>query len=363
MLTIDHIRAGAPLAAEGRTVAGGQGSEAATIDRILDAAYAFWRSKLLFSALELDLFTLLAEAPLDLATLAARAGLHRRGARDFLDALVALGFLRRDGEGRYGNAPDSDRWLDRNKSCWLGGLLLHLNARHYRNWDRLTQALRSGEPQSGALATGSYHALYADAATQTLFLHGMSAGSLLAARALAAKFPWTRYRTVIDIGTAEGCVPAEIARAHPHLQGGGFDLPAVEPAFVAYIRTNGLSERLRFYAGDFLADPLPPADVLVMGRILHNWDLATRKLLLRKAYQALSGAGALIVYDPLIDEGRTTPHGLLSSLNMLLETAGGSEYTAAECRSWMEEAGFTDISIEPLGDMHSAVIGIKRRSE
>jgi SAM-dependent methyltransferase len=364
MLTIDHTRAGARLADEGRTACSGGGAaalhtDAATPDRILEAGYAFWRSKLLFSAVELDVFTLLAEAPLDLDTLAARAGIHRRGARDFFDALVALGFLRRDGAGRYGNQPDSNRYLDRDKPAYIGGLLLHLNARHYRNWGSLTQALRTGMPQSGALATGSYPALYADSATQELFLRGMSAGSLLAARALAAKFPWQRYRTFIDIGTAEGCVPVEIARMHPHLAGGGFDLPAVEPAFLAYVRDHGLSDRLRFYAGDFLRDALPHADVLVMGRILHNWDLPTRKLLLGKAHQALSPAGALIVYDPLVDDGRTTAHGLLSSLNMLLETAGGSEYTANECRRWMEDAGFTEISVQPLGDMHSALIGIK----
>jgi SAM-dependent methyltransferase len=270
-----------------------------------------------------------------------------------------VGFLRRDGTGRYCNEPDSDRYLERSKSSYIGGLLLHLNARHYRNWDLLTQALRTGLPQSGALATGSYPALYADTAVRELFLNGMSAGSLLAARALAERFPWERYRTVIDIGTAEGCVPVEIARRHPHLSGGGFDLPTVEPAFVAYVRNSGLSDRLRFYFGDFLNDPLPHADVLVMGRILHNWDLPNRKLLLKKAHQALSPGGALIVYDPLIDDERATVHGLLSSLNMLLETASGSEYTARECKGWMEEAGFADVSTEPLGDMHSAVIGIR----
>jgi SAM-dependent methyltransferase len=364
MLGTNHTQSDASLGNEGRT-SSNDGTVAmvpngsATPDRILDASYAFWRSKLLFSAVELDLFTLLAEAPLDLETLASRSGLHGRGARDFLDALVALGFLWRDETGRYCNEPDSDRFLDRNKCSYIGALLLHLNARHYRNWGLLTQALRTGMPQSGALATGNYPALYADTATRELFLHGMSAGSLLAARALAVKFPWQRYRTVIDVGTAEGCVPVEIARMHPHLTGGGFDLPAIEPAFAAHVHNSGLSDRLRFYPGDFLNDPLPHGDVLVMGRILHNWDLPNRKLLLNKAHQALSPGGALIVYDPLIDDERMTAHGLLSSLNMLLETAGGSEYTARECKGWMEEAGLADVSTEPLGDMHSAVIGIK----
>jgi SAM-dependent methyltransferase len=191
----------------------------------------------------------------------------------------------------------------------------------------------------------------------------MTAGSLLAARTLADKFPWNRYLTFIDVGTAQGCAPVEIARVHPHLTGGGFDLPTVEPAFASYVRQHGLSHRLTFYPGDFFVDPLPAADVLVMGRILHNWDGSVRTMLLEKAYRAISPGGALVVYDPLIDgERRRDPHGLLSSLNMLIETPAGSEYTAAECESWMTRAGFRDIKIEPLLDMHTAVIGFKGTS-
>jgi SAM-dependent methyltransferase len=328
-------------------------------DRILEVSYAFWQSKALLSAVELDLFTVLAEGPLDLETLASRTGIHERGARDFFDALVALHLLHRDLDGRYGNQPDTDRYLDRRKPTYIGGLLEHLNARHYQNWGLLTPALRTGAPQSGALATGSYPALYADRSTQDVFLQGMTAGSLLAAQTLAIRFPWERYKTVIDIGTAQGCVPVEIARVHPHIVGGGFDLPAVASAFASYVNEHHLSDRLRFYPGDFFSDPLPAADVLVMGRILHNWDLPTKQQLLAKAYQALSPGGALIVYDPLIDDARCVPHGLLSSLNMLIETAGGSEYTGAECKTWMKQAGFHEIRIEPLGDVHTALIGIK----
>jgi hypothetical protein len=147
---------------------------------------------------------------------------------------------------------------------------------------------------------------------------------------------------------------------HPHLTGGGFDLPEVEPTFASFVQKHCLSDQLRFYPGDFFSDPLPVADVLVMGRILHNWDLATKKLLLMKAYHALSPGGALIVYDPLIDDERREPvHSLLASLNMLIETSGGFEYTGMECASWMQETGFGETRIEPLCGRHSAVIGIK----
>jgi SAM-dependent methyltransferase len=272
--------------------------------------------------------------------------------------------LKRDGSGRYANQPDAAAYLDRNKPWYIGGLLEHMNARHYRNWNTLTEALRTGMPQSGALGNGSYPALYDDTATRDIFLNGMSAGSLLAAQALANKFPWRDFRTVIDVGTAQGCVPVEIARAHPHLTGGGFDLQPIERSFASYVDKSGLSHRLRFYPGDFFNDPLPAADVLVMGRILHNWDVPTRKLLIRKAYRALPWGGALIIYDPLISDARRgDAHGLLSSLNMLIETKGGSEYTAAECIAWLRKAGFAETRIEPLDSVHTAVIGLKRRKK
>jgi hypothetical protein len=326
---------------------------------IFDAAYGFWRSKALFAGIEIDLFSILADGPLDGETLAVRTGVHKRAARDFFDSLVALRILDRDEAGRYGNTSESDRYLVRHRPTYIGGLLKHLSARHYNNWTLLTRALTTGDPQS-TLGTDSYTGLYADGGAQELFLEGMTAGSLLAAQALANAFPWSRYKTFIDIGTAEGCVPVEIARAHAHLSGGGFDLPAVKPVFANYVRRHGMSDRLSFYSGDFFVDPLPVADVLVMGRILHNWEPSVRAMLLKKAHRAILPGGALIIYDPLIDEERRQPHGLLSSLNMLIETKGGSEYTAIECRSWMADAGFEDISSEPLADVHTAVFGYKR---
>jgi predicted nicotinamide N-methyase len=338
--------------------------DAAALDRILpdhifDIAYAFRKSKALLSAVELGVFTALGDGPLDGATLMARVGVHPRGGRDFLDALVALDFLDRDEGGRYANRPDCALYLDQRKSSYVGGSLELLNSHLYVDWFQLTQALRTGHGGS-ALADGGYAGLYADRASFDTFLQGMSGSSLMPARSLAERFPWHRHETVIDVGTAQGCMPVELARGHAHLRGGGFDLPQVEPAFTNYVRRNGLSDRLRFYPGDFLRDDLPKADVLVMGRILHNWDLATKKLLLRKAAQALPDGGALIVYDNIIDdERRHRPHSLLASLNMLIETAAGFEYTDSECGAWMRESGFRDIRIERLDPISTAAIGIR----
>jgi O-methyltransferase domain len=117
------------------------------------------------------------------------------------------------------------------KDTYIGGPLEQLNSRLYQSWGQLTDALRAGVAPSGQLATGGYAALYADKPAFEMFLKAMTGGSLLPARQLAAKFPWRAYNTVIDIGTAQGCVPVEIARVHPHLSGGGFDLPQVESSF------------------------------------------------------------------------------------------------------------------------------------
>jgi O-methyltransferase domain len=117
---------------------------------------------------------------------------------------------------------------------------------------------------------------------------------------------------------------------------------------------------LHFYTGDFFQDALPPAEVLVMGLVLHDWNLAEKRLLLRKAYEALPPGGALIVYEALIDDHRSAhAFGLLMSLNMLIETPGGFDYTGADCVAWMREAGFRDLRVEHLIGPYSMVVGLK----
>jgi hypothetical protein len=330
-------------------------------DAILQLGLAFWGSKALLSAVELDLFTTLARGPLTGEALTAKLGLQQRGTTDWLDALVSLGMLRRSADGEYANTPATGLYLDRAKPSYLGGMLEMANARLYPFWGSLTEGLRTGSPQNEAKTGGDFFAaLYQDQARLRQFLHAMTGLSMGAAQAIAEKFPWDRYHTVIDIGAAEGCVPAQLALRHTHLTGGGFDLPAAGPAFDDYVAACGLAGRLRFYPGDFFTDPLPPADVLVMGHILHDWSLEQKLLLIRKAYDTLPDGGALIVYESIIDDDRTSnTFGLLMSVNMLIETPAGFDYTAADCRSWLADTGFRDSYAEPLTGPDSMVVGIK----
>jgi SAM-dependent methyltransferase len=331
-----------------------------TPEAILQLGFGFWGPKTLLSAVELGLFTELARGPVDVRALAQRLGLHPRSARDFFDALVALKMLQRH-DGLYANTPETDAFLDRAKPAYIGGILEMANARLYPFWGKLTEGLRTGEPQNEVKHGGNtFEALYRDPQRLRLFLQGMTGLSLGAARAIAQKFPWQNYRTFMDIGTAQGALPVQVALAHPHLTGVGFDLPVVGPIFKEYVASFELGNRLRFHSGDFFTDVLPAADVLVMGHILHDWDLAEKQRLIAKAYTALPPGGALIIFEALIDDDRRqNTFGLLMSLNMLIETKGGFDYTGADCCGWLHQAGFGETRVEHLIGPDSMVIGIK----
>src|SRR6185312_16023913 len=202
--------------------------------------------------------------------------------------------------------------------------------------------------------------LYSDPERLRAFLGAMTGISMGSARAIAAQFPFARFHTFADIGTAQGGCAAHVALAHPHLQGIGFDLAAAQPHFEAYIHGLGLDRRVRFQPGDFWNDPLPAAEVLILGHILHDWNLEQKQALLAKAYAALPPGGATIIHAPMIDDARRkNAFGLLMSLNMLIETPGGFDYTGADCIGWMKEAGFRETRVEHLVGPESMVVGIK----
>lgn len=330
-------------------------------DHILQTGFGFWASKTLLSAVEMGLFTELASGPESFADLRDRLGLHPRSARDFLDALTALGFLTRDGD-TYANTPETALFLDRKKPSYVGGILEMANHRLYPFWGHLTEALRTGQPQNEIKAGGPglFETLYADPARLHEFLAAMTGISHGANVAIAQSFPWAEYRTYVDVGTAQGDLAAQVALANPHLSGVGFDLPEVAPIFEDYVAGLGLRDRVRFVPGSFFDDDLPRADVVMMGHILHDWDLPTKKMLIGKAFEALPAGGALVVYEAIIDDDRSqNAFGLLMSLNMLIETPGGFDYTAADCIGWMREAGFAEMRAVPLVGPDSMVIGIK----
>jgi SAM-dependent methyltransferase len=332
---------------------------------ILQIATGFWASKVLLTAVALDLFTTLDGDSMTAEELGAALGLHPRGTYDFFDALVAMHFLDRQGDGpggRYRNTPASAAFLVKGGSGYMGGMLEMLNARLFGFWNDLGEALQTGEPQNEIKHQGRamFDALYADEERLGLFLEAMSGIQAGNFAALAERFDFSRYATVTDAGGALAQLSRVVAARHPHLRFHSFDLPQVAPHAQRAIDADDLSDRIEVVSGDFFADPLPEADVVTMGNILHDWNLQKKKALICNAYRAVREGGCLIVIENLIDDARRENlFGLLMSLNMLIEFGDGFDYTAAQFRDWCAEAGFTRFETIPLTGPASAAVAYK----
>ena len=333
--------------------------------RILEVGSGFWASRTLLSAVEIGLFTLLGKGPMTGAQIVDELGLHPRAVPDFTDALLALGFLERDGDGpgaRYRNTAETARFLDRNSPAYVGGILEMFAARLYGFWGNLTEALHSGEPQNEIKATGEpvFAKLYEDPKRLEQFLSAMEGVSAANFRALAQKFDFSRYKTLCDIGGASGQLCRFVAEANPHLQCFSYDLPVVSAIADRKNKAAGLDGRVKTLSGDFFLDPLPRADVITMGMILHDWDLEKKRMLIAKAYDALPPGGAFIVIEALIDDARRkNAFGLLMSLNMLIEFGDAFDYTAADFFGWCKDAGFKRFEAIPLAGHSSAAVAYK----
>jgi precorrin-6B methylase 2 len=335
-------------------------SETLTTDRIMETALGFMSSKVLLTAVEIGVFTELAKAPASAAALSQKLNLHKRGALDFLDSLVAMKFLERS-NGVYRNSAEAEKFLVKSKPDYIGGVLEMGNTRLFKYWNELPTALRTGEKQNETRDDPEiFQKLYEDPQRLKGFLKAMTGLSKQAGRAMAQKFDWRAYKTFMDVGAAEGAVPVQVALAHGHLTGTGLDLPQVQPIFEQYVREHGLADRIKFQPGDMFKDKWPKADVIIMGHILHDWGMERKQLLLSKAYDALPKGGALIIHEALIDDDRSKNlGGLLVSLNMLIETDEGFDFTPAQCKAWMRETGFKDTRVEHLAGVEYMVVALK----
>jgi len=332
---------------------------------IMQTATAFWASKVLLTAVELDLFTTLGDGGMAASQLGDELGLHPRGTYDFFDALVALKFLERDGEGpegEYKNTPQTAAFLNKKSETYIGGMPEMLNARLFGFWNDLGTALKTGQPQNEVKRGGKsvFEELYSSEASLGEFLDAMTGFQAANFILLAETFDFSGYKTVSDIGGALALLSRIVGAQCPHLTFTSFDLPPVAPLAEKHVRAAGMEDRIKVVGGDFFEDDLPPADVITMGNILHDWNLEKKKLLIRKAYAALPVGGAFIAIENLIDDARReNVFGLLMSLNMLIEHGDAFDYTGADFREWCREAGFSRFEVIPLAGPTSAAIAYK----
>jgi hypothetical protein len=332
---------------------------------ILQTAFGFWSSKVLLTAVEFGVFTELGSGRMTGARLGAQVGIHPRGIADFFDALVAMKFLERDGDGpdaQYFNTPTGALFLDRASPRYVGGILEMLNARLFKFWHDLPEALRTGKPQNETKhgQKGVFEELYSELPRLEQFLGAMTGLSRINFEAFAEKFDFSRFKTMCDVGGATGLLSIEVARRHGHMRCTSFDLPPVEPIARRSISAAGLADRVGTSSGDFFKDPLPRADLITMGMILHDWNLEQKMHLIRAAYDALPAGGALVAIEALIDDARReNVFGLLMSLNMLIEFGEAFDYTAADFQGWCREIGFREFEVIPLEGPSSAAVAYK----
>jgi predicted O-methyltransferase YrrM len=333
--------------------------------RILEVGFGFWSSKVLLTAVELEVFTTLGNRAMTGEELGEALNLHPRGIWDFFDALVSLGFLDRDGdgpEGRYRNTEATAHFLDKNQPAYIGGMLEMSNDRLYRFWADLGPALKTGKPQTEVKHSQKpvFETLYEDLPRLEQFMMAMRGISLGNFQAFAEKFDFSKYKTLCDVGGATGLLSMLVAKRYGHMKCTTFDLPQVEPIAKKWIAKEGLTDRVQVASGDFLKDSLPKADVITMGMILHDWNLEKKKHLIHLAYEALPAGGAFVAIENLIDnQRRKNAFGLLMSLNMLIEFGDAFDFTGADFWNWCREAGFERHEVLHLAGPCSAAIAYK----
>lgn len=333
--------------------------------KIMQIGTGFWASKTLLTAVNMELFTVLSKRELSGTEIQSRFGLHSRSLYDFLDALVALGFLRRKGlkeTAVYGNAEDTDLFLDKNKPSYVGGILEMCNNRLYPFWNDLEEGLKTGLPQNETKNGGKpvFEEVYANPQKLREFIGAMGGIQMGNFMAFAKNFDFSKYKTLCDIGGSGALLSTQVALNNPHMNCTSFDLPPVEPIAKENIKNMNLQNRVKIESGDFFNDDFPKADIITMGNILHDWGKADKKMLIKKAYDALPRGGALVVIENIIDDNRSeNAFGLLVSLNMLIETSEGYDFSAADFSELAKEAGFGEISVMPLAGPTCAVIAIK----
>ena len=336
-------------------------------ESIMQIGSGFWASKILLSAVKFEIFTTLAEKKaMSASEIKSHLGLKctDRHVYDFLDALKVFGFLEREGlleTASYSNSIDTDFFLDKKKPTYIGGMLEMLNNRLYEFWGHLEEGLMTGLPQNEAKTGGDlFEKLYSDPNRLKEFIHAMGAFQMGNFMAFSQVFDFSKHKTLVDVGGSGGLLSLMVAKHQPHMHCTSWDLAPVEPIASETISHFGLSDRLKTGKGDFFKDDIPSADIVVMGNILHDWDEETKVMLMKKAYDALPAGGALVAIEGVIDDNREkNAFGLMMSLNMLIETGTGFDYTFADFNRWAKNTGFKSTNLIPLAGPSSAAIAYK----
>jgi len=321
-------------------------------DLVWEMASAFRRSRVLLTAVELDLFSALGPASRPSSEVAGAIDCDPRATDRLMNALVAMGLLQKSGE-RFANVPDGLRFLARGSPDYLAGLMHSANL--WDKWSTLTDAVRAGGSVQPAGRAGRGEEWI------RAFISAMHDRARLRAESLVSLLDLGGVRKVLDLGGGSGGYAAAVVRAGAGITATVFDRPEVVPLTRRFLDEAGCSDTVQALAGDFHTDDLgSDYDLVLISAVLHSNTPVQNCALLARAASVLNPGGRVVIRDFIMGPDRTVPlRGALFSLNMLVNTAGGDTYTEEEYRAWMKDAGLVSIRREETSDGDAVMIGTK----
>jgi SAM-dependent methyltransferase len=327
-----------------------------TVENIMPDVKGFMKSRVILTAAELDLFTMLDRQPSTARELADTEGIDPRATTRVLDCLVALDFLKKKGD-TYSVTEKGARLSSRHPETLLP-MVCHMND-IWKNWSTLTDTVRAGVNRRLKPGTS-----FSDEEMKA-FIGAMHSGGLRLSQSIADAYDTGRFNRLLDIGGASGTYTMAFLRNNPRLRAVIFDLKDVVPLSRERIRGAGFSERVDFAIGDFYKDELPGGcDLALLSAIIHQNSASENLALYRKVYRALEPGGVLLIRDHIMDESRTEPpEGALFAINMLVNTRGGDTYTFREASDALKKAGFGNIVLLRTGRKMDCLIEARKPAQ
>ena len=318
-------------------------------EKVMAESRAFMSSRVILTATEIDIFTLLERKPSTAKDLAERLGLDLKATTRLLDCLVVYGFLKKF-EGRYLNT-EKGAVLSADHPETVRPMVLHMN----HLWTTWSQTHREGQKGPGLQTKPG---LKFDEKRLKAFIGAMHVGAKTLSSEIAEAYDSSPYNKLLDVGGASGTYSVAFLRKNPKMRAVIFDLKKVIPMAKERLQEEGLFDRVEFVAGDFYKDALPTGcDLALLSAIIHQNSIEENETLFLKIHRALEPGGVILIRDHIMDESRTKPPaGAVFALNMLVNTRGGDTYTFREVKDALEKAGFKDIRLLRTGEKMDCLV-------
>ncbi|MEJ5351620.1 MAG: methyltransferase [Melioribacteraceae bacterium] len=321
-----------------------------TADDIRNIAYSFQQSRILLTAVELKIFTVIDKHMFTSKEVADKLGADERATDRLMNALCAMGLLKKI-HGKFYNSESASQFLVEGKPEFMGGLF-HTNEL-WNTWSTLTEAVKKG--------TSVYKRTHENSDWTNSFIAAMHYRALKEAKIVSYMIELKNVKRMLDVGGGSGAFTMKFIEANPDMNAVIFDLPEVIPLTKKYVDDFLYKNNITFLEGDYLTDNLGSNyDLIFLSAIVHSNSFDENKLLIKKCIDSLNKNGQVIIKDWIMDEDRTKPAGgALFALNMLVGTKNGDTYTESEMRDWLNSASISKIERKDTSFGFSLLIGYK----